>query len=152
MEAISAIIENITIIKIMDIPVITILFICLVLITTLVFKRLLTIIVIQRIEGLTSKTKTTLDDQLIAVLKNEDVAMPGISIGYWKAIYIPNAARSSGVDSEISIPSNLMLPLFMLYPNLPDMILERVDLPDPESPVITVSLSLGIFRDTFFKL
>ena len=64
MEAISAIIENITIIKIMDIPVITILFICLVLITTLVFKRLLTIIVIQRIEGLTSKTKTTFDDHI----------------------------------------------------------------------------------------
>lgn len=69
MEAISVIINNITTIKIMNIPVITILFICLVLITTLVFKRLLSIIVIQRIEALTSKTKTTLDDQLIAVLK-----------------------------------------------------------------------------------
>jgi hypothetical protein len=28
----------------------------------------------------------------------------------------------------------------------------REDLPEPDNPVITVSLSLGIFRDIFFKL
>ena len=39
-------------------------------------------------------------------LKKEELAMPGISIGYCKAINIPIAALSSGACSNISFPSN----------------------------------------------
>ena len=66
MEAIWQILKNI---EILGIPVIIIFFIVLVLIATLVLKQLLTIVVISRIEALTRQTKTTLDDQLIAVIK-----------------------------------------------------------------------------------
>ncbi len=66
MEAIWQIIKNITI---LNIPIIIIFFIVLFLIATLVLKQLLTIIVIKRIEALTRNTKTTLDDELIAVIK-----------------------------------------------------------------------------------
>lgn len=66
MEAIWPIIKEF---KILDIPVIIIFFIVFALIATLLFKQLLTIVVIRRIEALTRNTKTTLDDQLIAVIK-----------------------------------------------------------------------------------
>ncbi|MDJ0519654.1 MAG: mechanosensitive ion channel family protein [Trichodesmium sp. MO_231.B1] len=61
--------ESITNLTILDIPVRIIFIIVLVLIATLALKQLLTIIVIKRIEALTRNTKTTLDDQLIAVIK-----------------------------------------------------------------------------------
>ncbi|NEP05771.1 MAG: mechanosensitive ion channel, partial [Okeania sp. SIO4D6] len=66
MEAIWQIIKNLTI---LNIPVRIIFFIVLVLIATLALKQLLTTIVINRIEALTRNTKTTLDDQLIAIIK-----------------------------------------------------------------------------------
>ncbi|MGB3509723.1 MAG: hypothetical protein WBA93_10850 [Microcoleaceae cyanobacterium] len=66
MAKIWQIIENV---KILDIPVIIIFFIILSLLATLVLKQLLTVIVIRRIEALTRNTTTTLDDQLIAVIK-----------------------------------------------------------------------------------
>lgn len=66
MAKIWQLIENV---KILDIPVIIIFFIILSLIATLVFKQLLTVIVIRRIEALTRNTTTTLDDQLIAAIK-----------------------------------------------------------------------------------
>ena len=123
MEAISAIIENITIIKIMDIPVITILFICLVLITTLVFKRLLTIIVIQRIEGLTSKTKTTFDDQLIAVLK-KPIGWFLYLLGLWIIQLIltdyisPQLNQTITGIIDLAIVGNLALIIYRISPIL----------------------------------
>ena len=61
--------QIITNLKIIDIPVITIIFIVLVFIAILALKQLFTRIIIKRIEVLTRHTKTTLDDQLMAVVK-----------------------------------------------------------------------------------
>ncbi|MEB3342325.1 mechanosensitive ion channel family protein [Okeania sp.] len=63
------ILQSITILTIQDIPLRKIFVIVLVLMATLVFKKLLSTIVIKRIEALTRNTKTTLDDQLIAAIK-----------------------------------------------------------------------------------
>lgn len=69
MEQVLQVIQTIQSIDFLDIPLGKIIIVAVVLLLTLMLRKLFTAIVVNRIEHLTRKTETDLDDQLIGVLK-----------------------------------------------------------------------------------